>query len=101
MRLSLIIYAMLTDVNPHYLYLYYAAGFNGSGPRLNHWNSVHCGLDPGHIVLDRNLAHPKGHSALQFSVHAYCGRTVAHLSYLLQTVAQKFKRHKKAFMQCG
>ena len=32
------------------------------------------GLDPGHIVLDGDLA------ALHFSAHVYCGQTVAHLS---------------------
>jgi len=51
------------------------------------------GLDRGEIVLDGDpaLPPPKGH-ILQFSVHVYCGQTVARLRYcwaLLQTVAQK------------
>jgi len=37
------------------------------------------GLGPGHIVLD---GPPKGHSP-QFSVHVYCGQTVANVSYML------------------
>ena len=43
------------------------------------------GLDSGYIVLDGDPAHPpaeRGTEALpHFSVHAYCGQTVAHLSY--------------------
>ena len=36
------------------------------------------GLGPGHIVLDGD---PKGtHQPPHFSVHVYCGQTVAHLS---------------------
>jgi len=39
------------------------------------------GLDPGHIVLDGDRAHPKKGTAPQFSVHVYWGQTVAHLRY--------------------
>jgi len=39
------------------------------------------GLDPGHIVLDRDPAQ-KGHTHRpQFLAHVYCGQTVALLSY--------------------
>jgi len=39
------------------------------------------GLGPSHIVLDGDPVPPvKGHSP-QFSARAYCGHTVAHLSY--------------------
>jgi len=40
------------------------------------------GLDPGHIVLHGDPAPPPTRgTAPQFLVHAYCGQTVAHLSY--------------------
>jgi len=40
------------------------------------------GLGPGDIVLDGDPApHGKRHSSPLFSVHVYCGQTVAHLSY--------------------
>ena len=32
------------------------------------------GLRPGHIVLDGDLAPPKGHNRPQFSTHVYCGQ---------------------------
>ena len=40
------------------------------------------GLGPCDIVLDGDPApsHGKGHSIPHFSVHFYCGQTVAHLS---------------------
>jgi len=46
-------------------------------------DGMEVGLGPGHIVLDGDPAPPKGAqpSPLQFSVHVYCGQTVAHLSY--------------------
>ena len=39
-------------------------------------------LGPGHIVLNENPTIPteSGTAALQFSAHAYCSQTVAHLS---------------------
>jgi len=33
------------------------------------------GLRPGHLVLDGDLAPPKGHNSPQFSIHVYCGQT--------------------------
>ena len=44
--------------------------------------ALQVGLSPGHIVLDGDPAHPppKGHNP-HFSVHVYCGQTVAHVSY--------------------
>jgi len=40
------------------------------------------GLGPGDIVLDGDPAPlPKRGTTSQFSVHVYCGQTVAHLSY--------------------
>jgi len=40
------------------------------------------GLGPGHIVLDGDPPPlPQRVKAPQFSVHVYCGQTVAHLSY--------------------
>ena len=41
-------------------------------------------LDPGHIVLDGDPAHPtpkNGAQTTQFSAHVCCGEMVAHLSY--------------------
>jgi len=39
------------------------------------------GLGPGNIVLDAaQLPHEKWHSSPHFSVHVYCGQTVADLS---------------------
>ena len=51
-------------------------------------------LGPGHIVLDGDpaLRPQRGTAPLEFSVHVYCGQTVAHLSYcsaLVQMVAQE------------
>ena len=37
---------------------------------------VEVGLDPGHIVLDRDPAPPKLGTAPQFSAHVYGGQTV-------------------------
>jgi len=44
------------------------------------------GLDPGHIVLDGDLAPPPptGHSP-QFSVHVCCGQTAECIKMLLGT----------------
>jgi len=40
------------------------------------------GLSPGHIVLDEaQLAPGKRHSSPLFSIHVYCGQTVAHVNY--------------------
>jgi len=39
------------------------------------------GLGPGDLVLDGDPAPPPRGTAPQFSVHVYCGETVAHLSY--------------------
>ena len=41
------------------------------------------GVSQGHIVLDGDPAplSQKGHRSPHFSVHVYCGPTVAHLSY--------------------
>jgi len=33
------------------------------------------GLGTGHIVLDGDLAPPKGHNSSPFSTHVYCGET--------------------------
>jgi len=42
---------------------------------------VEVGLGPGHIVLDGDPALPERGTAAPFSVHVYCGQTVAHLGY--------------------
>ena len=63
------------------------------------------GLVPGDIVLDRDPAPPKrGHSP-QFSVHVYCGQTVAHLGccwalVLLYAVAVEKKHLMKQWVTC-
>jgi len=41
------------------------------------------GLGPSHIVLDRDPAPSSEQAQPQFSVHVYCGQTVAHLSTCL------------------
>ena len=43
------------------------------------------GLRPGHIVLDGDLAPPKGHNSPQFSTHVYCGQTAAWIKMPLGT----------------
>jgi len=39
------------------------------------------GLGPGHMALDSDPAPQRGTAPLQYSVHVYCGQTVAHLNY--------------------
>jgi len=39
------------------------------------------GLGPGLIVLDGDPAKKRSQQPRHFSTHAYCGQTVAHLSY--------------------
>ena len=45
------------------------------------------GLDPGHIVLDGDPAHPKrGYSLqFQFATHVYCGQTAVCIKIPLGT----------------
>jgi len=43
------------------------------------WISIPLGMEvalgPVHIMLDGDLAHPKGHNSPQFATHVYCGQT--------------------------
>jgi len=48
------------------------------------------GLGPGDLVLDGDPAPPPRGTAPQFSVHVYCGETVAHLSYCWALVKNYF-----------
>ena len=41
---------------------------------INRPLGMEVGLRPGHIVLDGDLAPPKGHNSPQFSTHVYCGQ---------------------------
>ena len=45
---------------------------------------VDVGLGSGHILLDGDLAPPKGHSP-QFSAHVYCGQTAGYIKMPLGT----------------
>jgi len=43
------------------------------------------GLRPGHIVLDGDLALPKGHNSRQFSTHVHCSQTAGWIKMPLGT----------------
>jgi len=53
-----------------------------------HLIGTEVGLSPGQIVLDGDPAPPKRGTASQFSAHACCGQTVAHLSYCSALVVE-------------
>ena len=46
---------------------------------------MEAGLRPGHIVLDGDLAPPKGHTSPKFSTHVYCGQTAGWMKMPLGT----------------
>ena len=59
---------------------------------------VEVGLRPGHIVLDGDIAPPKGHNSPQFSTHVYCGQTAGWIKMPLGTEVGLGPRH---IVLCG